>query len=350
MSDKKVKKGYGEHGLLMTEGEFKARGLVTATSKDSFFKQSTQKNGFERNTVNFGVKTSTDNEVYVQISDSEKEDAWFYKPSATKGEKGVSKKISWGQRKNFKEEGFSPIGVTVGLKKDESNKNVKESMADYDAAEYLSQELKDDMPVLIVGELEFSSSEGKNGKNRYKKLKIKKIFNSAVDFSKEDFKEESHFKQKCLFVDIAQAQKDGKADTEDPRWIVKAKIVTYKGLEDIEFILRNKKLASNFRKNLKAYNRISIHGKINNQRIVEVVENTSDDDWGGESDPFDNVGSSRKFEFEITGIDTKDIDTKTYTEKIVLDAFKAQDEFGSEEMPWSDDDNKDDGEDDGLDW
>lgn len=350
MADKKVKKGYGEHGLLMTEGEFKVRGLVTATKKDSFFKQTTQKNGFERNTVNFGVKTSSDNEVYVQISESEKEDAWFYKPSEIKKEKGVSKKIAWGQRKNFKEEGFSPIGVTIGLKKDESNKNVKESMADYDAAEYLSKELKDDMPVLIVGELEFSSSEGENGKNRYKKLKIKKIFNSAVDFSKEDFKEECHFKQKCLFMDITQAQKDGKADTEDPRWIVKAKIVTYKGLEDIEFILRNKKLASSFRKNLKPYNRISIYGKINNQRIVEVVENTSDD-WGGESDPFDNVSGKREFEFEITGIDTKDIDTKTYTEQIILDAFKAQDEFGSDETPWGNEDGEDDGSgDDEIDW
>jgi hypothetical protein len=344
----KVKKGHGEHGLPMTEGQFKVRGLVAGTKKgDKFFSKMTQKNGFERNTVNFAVKTSEDNEVYVQISDSEKEDAFFYKKSDVKGEKGTTKKISWGQRKNFKEEGFTPIGVIVGLDKDENNKNVSKSMFDYDAAEYLSNKVEDDMVVMIIGELEFSSNEGENGRNRYKKLKIKKIYNSVVDFSQEDFKEESYFKQKCLFMDITQAKIDNKVDTEDPRWIVKAKIVTYKTLEDIEFIIRNKTLASNFRKHLKPYNRISIHGIINNKRMAEEVQNTSTDDWGGESDPFNHINSPRKFEFEIIGIDTKDIDTKTYTEEIVINAFKAQDEFGSENPPW---DNDDTVEDDDTEW
>lgn len=344
----KVKKGYGEHGLPMTEGQFKVRGLVSGTQKgDKFFSQKTQKNGFERNTVSFPVKTSEDNEVYVQISDSEKEDAFFYKKSDVKGEPGVTKKISWGQRKNFKEEGFNPIGVIVGLEKDENNKNVSKSMFEYDAAEYLSKQLKDDMAVMIVGELEFSSNEGENGKNRYKKLKIKKIYNSVVDFTNEDFKEESFFKQKCLFMEIVQAKKDNKPDTEDPRWIVKAKIVTYKTLEDIEFTIRNKTLANNFKKHLKAYNRISIYGAINNKRMAEEVENTSSDDWGGESDPFNFVGTPRKFEFEIKGIDTKDIDTKTYSEEIVINAFKAQDEFGSNDAPWNDDNSTTDDE---VDW
>ena len=220
-------------------------------------------------------------------------------------------------------------------------------MFDYDAAEYLAEKLEDDMAVMIVGELEFSSNEGENGKNRYKKLKIKKIYNSAVDFSNEEFKEESYFKQKCLFMDIVQAKKDNKPDTEDPRWIVKAKIVTYKTLEDIEFVIRNKVLANNFKKHLKSYNRISIHGHINNRRMAEEVENTSNDDWGGESDPFNFVGTPRKFEFEITGIDTKDIDTKTYTEEIVVNAFKAQDEFGSDNVPWNNDDTVSD---DDLEW
>lgn len=344
----KVKKGYGEHGLLMTEGQFKVRGLVTGTKKgDKFFSKMTQRNGFERNTINFAVKTSEDNEVYVQISDSEKEDAFFYKKSDIKGEKGTTSKISWGQRKNFKEEGFTPIGVTVGLEKDEKNKNINKNMFEYDAAEYLSNKLEDDMAVMIVGELEFSSSENANGKNRYKKLKIKKLYNSVVDFSQEDFKEESYFKQKCLFIDIVQAKKGDRVDTEDPRWIVKAKIVTYKTLEDIEFVIRNKVLASNFKKHLKPYNRISIHGTINNKRMAEEVQSASNDDWGGESDPFNHINSPRKFEFEIIGIDTKDVDTKTYTEAIVINAFKAQDEFGSDENVWEDDTNI---EDDETDW
>jgi len=340
----------GEHGLPLTEGQFKARGLVTGTKKgDKFFQQKTQKNGFERNTVSFGLKTSEDNEVYVQISDSEKEDAWFYKQSEVKGEPGTSKKISWGQRKNFKEEGFQPIGVIIGLEKNENNKNINKSIFDYDAAEYLSKKLEDDMPVLVVGKTEFSSMENQNGKNRYKRLKIKKIYNSIVDFSQEEFKEESYFKQKCLFMEIAQAQKDNKPDTEDPRWIVKTKIVTYKTLEDVEFIIRNKVLASNFRKYLKPYNRISIHGKISNKRMAQEVVVTNDDNWGGESDPFDMINNPLKFEFEITGIDTKDIDKDTYTEDIVIKAFKAKDEFGSDNWDGNDSETNLD-EDPEMDW
>ena len=75
----------------------------------------------------------------VEFSESEKEYAWFYKQSETRGEKGTSKKIAWGQRNNFKEDGFVPIGVTIGLKKDENNKNIKENMFEYDAAKYLSE-------------------------------------------------------------------------------------------------------------------------------------------------------------------------------------------------------------------
>jgi hypothetical protein len=339
----------GEHGLPLTEGQFKTRGLVTGTNKgNKFFLQKPQKNGFERNTVSFGLKTSEDNEVYVQISESEKEDAFFYKQSEVTGEKGTTKKISWGQRKNFKEDGFEPIGVNVGLEKDENNKNIIVNMFDYDAAKYLSTKLKDEMPVLVIGELEFSSKEGENGKDRYKKLKIKKIYNSVVDFTKEDFKQENFFKQKCLFMEIVQATKDGKPDTEDPRWLVKAKIVTYKTLEDIEFVIRNKTLASNFRKYLKPYNRIAIHGVINNKRMAQEVENTNIDDWGGDADPFNMIGSPRKFEFEITGIETKDIDTKTYTEDIVIKAFKAQDEFGNN-ASW-DESGEDVSENDDMEW
>lgn len=344
----KVKKG--EHGLILTEGQFKLKGLVTALQKNDALKQTTQRNGFERNTLKFGIKTSEDSEIYVQIADSEKEDAHFYKKATEKGGEGVVKKISWAQRNNFKDEGFEPIGVSIGLDKDEKNKNIITNMFDYDAAAYLHKKLKDDMPVLVVGELEISSFQGEDGLIRDKKLKIKKIYNSLVDFSKEDFNEENFFKQKCLFMDISQATKNGKPDTEDPHWIVKAKIVTYKSLEDIEFVIRNKTLAQNFKKHLKPYNRISIHGKINNKRLAQQVTETSSDDWGGESDPFQMVNNPRKFEFEIKGIETKDIDTKTYTEEIVKNAFKAKNEFGGDNAPWEDSGEVNNNDDDEFEW
>ena len=326
----KVKKGHGEHGLPMTAGEYKVRGFVTGTLNKNFFKVSTQKNGFERNTVNFGVKTSPSNEVYVSISDSEKDIAYFYKKSETKGEKGEVKKVEWDKRFDFDEKGFNIIGANIGLEKDEKGKNVISSFTDYDAAEYLSDLLKDDEPVLVMGDIDFSSSiSEKDGIIRYKKFQIKKIYNSNLDFEDEKFVEENYFKQKCLFISIDLAKKDGVVDKEDPRWLMSVKVVTYKGLEDVEFVIRNKRLGTEIKKRIKPYNCIECYGKINNSRQEEEVQ-VETDDWGGESDPFEKVYSPRKFELEVVGLDTKNIDTTTYTEEIVTEAFKAKEEYGKD--------------------
>jgi hypothetical protein len=340
-----AKQKIGKHGLPQNEGQFKLKGLVVGKKKDDFFTSKTQKNGLERNTVKFALKTSPlDNEVYVEISDSEKEDAWFYKQGDKKaGIEGESKKISWGQRNNFHEEGFQPIGVSIGLDKDDADKNVIISKHDYDAAEYVSKRLEDDKAVMAVGEIEFSSFDGEDGKIRSKKLKIKKIYNSFVDFEKDDFVEENYFKQTFVYMDIDQAKKDGQPDKEDPRFIVKGKIVGYSTLEDVEFVLRNKQLAQNFKKKLKPYNCIEVHGAINNLRMTEEVEETNGDDWGGESNPFDKVNNPRKFEFEIKGINTKNIDIKTYTEANITEAFKADEEFGNDEWSGNSEDTSGDG-------
>lgn len=319
----------GSHGLKLNEGSFRLKGLVTGANREDVFKTTTQKNNMNRNTLKFGVKTSEENEVYVRISDSEKEKAWFYKRGdKKKGIDGESKAIEWDNRLNFHEEGFQAIGVNIGLDKDEEEKNVIVNKHDFDAAEYVAERINDDLPVRIIGETEFSSFDGQDGKIRSKNLNIKKIYNSYVDFEKDDFEEESYFKQTFLFMGIDRAKdKDGKPDSVDPRFIVQGKVVTYSSLENVEFVIRNKKLGLNFQKKLKPYNCIEVYGKINNQRVAEEVEST-EDDWGSEENPFEVVNSPRKFEFEIKGINTKNIDTKTYTEQIVTDAFKADEEFG----------------------
>lgn len=342
----------GSHGLKLNEGGFRFKGLVTGANKEDVFKTTTQKNNLNRNTLKFGVKTSEDNEVYVRLSDSEKEKAWFYKRGdKKKGIDGESKSVDWDSRLNFHDEGFQAIGVSIGLDKDEEEKNVIVNKHDFDAAEYVSERISDDLPVRIIGDIEFSSFDGQDGKIRSKNLNIKKIYNSFVDFEKDDFVEENYFKQTFLYMGIDRANgKDGKPDTEDPRFLVKGKVITYSTLEDVEFVIRNKKLGQNFQKNLKPYNCIEVHGNINNKRIAEEVED-SGDDWGGEANPFEVVNNPRKFEFEITGINTKNIDKETYTEKIVADAFKADEEFGDE---WDgneeDKSSKDEENQDGYEW
>ena len=342
----------GKHGLKQNEGQFKLKGLVTGANKDDLFKSTVQKNDMARNTLKFGVKTSEDNDIWVRISDSEKKKAWFYKKGdKKKGIEGESKSVDWEKRLNFHEEGFEPIGVSIGLDKDKDEKNIIVNKHDYDACKYISERLENDMPLRIIGEIEFNSFDGQDGKIRSKNLNVKKIYNSFVDFEKDDFVEENYFKQSFLFMGIDRAKdKNGNPDSEDPRFIVKGKVITYSTLEDVEFVVRNKKLGLNFQKKLKPYNCIEVHGVINNKRMAEEVEET-EDDWGGELNPFDLISSPRKFEFEIKGINTKNIDTKTYTKEIVTEAFKADDEFGNDDWEGNteDTDNKEE-TDDGYDW
>lgn len=361
----------GKHGLPQTEGKFEIRGEVIGTQKDNFFKSTVQKNKLNRNTVSFGVKSSLDNEIYVEISDSEKEKAYYCKRNNNKGVVTYETTyIDWDKRiapvKNkqgkvqvppivdFNEEenliineythvgdGFSPIGVTVGLLKDENGKNITKNFFDYDAAEVVSVLLEEDSPVFIMGETEFSSFSTNEGMRRYKKLKIKKIYNSAINFESDDFKERAVFEQRFIFTGIEPAKINGEIDKEDRRWIVSGKIVNYNSLEDVEFIIRKPDLAKNYKKRIKPYTAITASGFINNRReaIAEVVE----DDWGGE-EVFNIVSSPRKFEFEILS-GANNMDTETYTEEILNETFAAKEEYDSfsiddDEDPWGDDEDE----------
>lgn len=359
-----AKQKIGKHGLPETTGNFRIRGVVVGKRKDDFFKSSTQKNGLQRNSISFAVKSSADNEVYVEISDSEKEKAYFFKSNG-KGKGGETKSVDWDKRtvpiRNKKgvlehppvvafdddenlvinkyiesENGFNPIGVSIGLFKDEDGKNVTKTFFDYDAALVLSTLIEEDLPVLIVGETDFSSMETDEGIRRYKKLKIKKIYNSSVNFEAEDFKEESVFQQRFIFIDIEPAKKNGEVDKEDRRWIVSGKIVNYNSLEDVEFVIRKPDLAKNYKKRIKPYTAITVSGRINNRREEEKV--VVEDDWGGE-EVYEVVNSPRKFEFEIVSR-PKDEDVTTYTESALKEAFTAKDEynsFSSDDDPWGDD-------------
>ena len=360
-----AKQKISKHGLPETTGNFRIRGVVVGKRKNDFFKSSTQKNGLQRNSISFAVKSSADNEVYVEISDSEKEKAYFFKSNG-KGKGGETKSVDWDKRtvpiRNKKgvlehpsiitfddnenlvinkyiesENGFNPIGVSIGLFKDEDGKNVTKTFFDYDAALVLSTLIEEDLPVLIVGETDFSSMETDEGTRRYKKLKIKKIYNSSVNFEAEDFKEESVFQQRFIFIDIEPAKKNGEIDKEDRRWIVSGKIVNYNSLEDVEFVIRKPDLAKNYKKRIKPYTAITVSGRINNRREEEKV--VVEDDWGGE-EVYEVVNSPRKFEFEIVSR-PKDEDVTTYTESALREAFTAKDEYNSfssdDDDPWGDD-------------
>lgn len=334
----------GLHGLPQSKGEFQLRGELTGLKRDKFFVADETNKEKERRICKFGVKTSLESEVYVQLGDKEQDNVYFY----NKDEKNTAP-VSWAKRKEFSKDGYQLIGCNFGLEKETDDKgnevNLKLSKHAFDGAEYLNELAKEEIikdgdAVFVVGKLEFSSFEGDKGMVRFKKFDVNKMYNSSVDFIADDFEEVSKFKQQFIYMGSEM-----KEDESGKFLLVKGLTVTYFGFEEVEFKVRNKKLAQNMNKRLKAYSNITCHGVVLNTRDEEVVE-TSDEDWGGEADSFDQVGTPRKFELLIKGIDTKDIDTTTFTKKIVDEAQKADEDFGvdSNSGDW-DSDNKDDDDD-----
>ena len=80
--------------------------------------------------------------------------------------KSYQEKVKWDKRKTFNKEGYSLIGLRLGLEKDEDGKNIQETMVEFDACERIGSTLKDDMSVFIKGKIEFSSFDGQDGKKR----------------------------------------------------------------------------------------------------------------------------------------------------------------------------------------
>ena len=72
------------------------------------------------------------------------------------------------------------------------------------------------------------------------------------------------------------------------------------------------------RKNLKPYNSIQVHGKIEVSHIVEEVVEDTTDEWG-DSNPMSNrrANAPTKRELVITGASPSTITTDVYTEESV---------------------------------
>jgi hypothetical protein len=188
----------------------------------------------------------------------------------------------------------------------------------FDACEYIKKNLKDDASTFIRGNIEFSSYLDSDGNTR---RSIKYVPNQIslckdVDFEEydEDNKPVHDFTQTIVFMGIDKEKVDEK---DTGRFVVKAKVITYSDIVDTEFIIVDAKLANLFKKNLKPYNAISVHGRI---EVSHKIEESSDDDWG-ESNNMTAVSAPSKTEMIITGATPATIDRTLYNEKNVSEAI-----------------------------
>jgi hypothetical protein len=322
-----------KHGLPQTKGFFKLRGIATGTVRENAFKHREFDNGGERNAFSFGVQTAPESTVFVNVEGYKNDKVYLFKRSEVKGQKGDQKVVDWAKRYDFVNDGFAPMGVAVGLETNDEGKNITTTLLDFDAAKKVRQELEDDFPIFVRGDIEFSSFKNDNGEvRRNKKFVVKNIYNSkAIDFESDDFTETADFKQKIIYTGISKSTEPG-----ETKFVVEAKVITYNSIEDAEFIVYNTALANQFKKALKPYQAMDVWGKIFNKVDAEEIEESAGV-WG-EEDSFKKATKSYIRELVITGADPATIDKETYTEESIEEGYKKLHSEGQVESgSWGDD-------------
>lgn len=306
--------------LPQTKGEFQIRGNVSGTAKQGFFASKKTKNNSDMNIANFGVVYDAGQTAYLTLSGTVNKSVYYYS-----GTEKNTKEVAWAQRDKCPANGYNLIGVKVGLETetDENGKvsNIKKTLVDYDAAEYISKHLQDNSPVFVKGNLEFSSYVDKKGETkRGHKLIPNQISLCAkpIDFEDEEYKTLADFKTTIVFESIEKEKDDQGKETG--RFVLNALSIGYSTITNVSFIIEDAKLAQLMKKNLKAYNAIEVGGVFKSTIVVESV--TEEDDWG-QKNSFDRVNVPRKFEMVITGAKPATIDRETYTEENIASARKA---------------------------
>ena len=313
--------------LPQTKGTFQVRGIVSGVEKDNFYTEKKTKTGNDFRMVNFGVEYEDKKTIYPSLNGMPRDKVYFSKKDKDTGNTDT-KAIAWKDRIKKAPEGYRMIGVLAGLQKikDENGKvrNDNKTLTEYDACEYISENLQDGDSVFVKGNLEFGSYTNKDGEvSRTTKFVPTQISlcQKDVDFEAEDYAPAHDFTQTIVFVGIDQEREN---DKPTGRFVVDAKIVNYNSIESAEFIIEDAKLAKQMRSGLKPYNSIQVHGHINVVNNVEDVNDEEDDDCWGESNDMDNkrVFAPTHRELIITGAKPSTIDKETYTEKAIDEAIK----------------------------
>lgn len=312
--------------LPQTKGTFQVRGIVSGVEKKNFYTEKKTKTGKDFRMVNFGVEYEDKKTIFPTLNGMPRDKVYFSKKDKDTGNTDT-KAIAWKDRIKKAPEGYRMIGVLAGLQKikDENGKvrNDNKTLTEYDACEYISENLQDGDSVFVKGNLEFGSYTNKDGEvSRTTKFVPTQISlcQNDVDFEAEDYAPAHDFTQTIVFVGIDQEREN---DKPTGRFVVDAKIVNYNSIESAEFIIEDAKLAKQMRSGLKPYNSIQVHGHINVVNNVEDVNDEEDDDCWGESNDMDKrVFAPTHRELIITGAKPSTIDKDTYTEKAIDEAIK----------------------------
>jgi hypothetical protein len=303
------------HEMPTTNGYYQIRGIVNGVEKQSFYTEKKTKTNKNFRMINFGVEYDKHKSVYMTLSGMPRDKVYFSKKD--KNGKNVTDNVSWVNRNKIPDGARMFNSINCGLTKIAGTEdNDQRILIDYDACDYIANNLKDGSSVYVGGNLEFSSYTKDGVVNRSTKLIPNQIsLCNTVDFDSEQYVSKNYFTQTIVFMGIEKEKED---DKPTGRFVVEAKIVNYNSIEPVEFIIEDVDLANKFRNHLKPYNAITVNGDIT---VVHSVEEVKNDDGWGRVDPTKKIDRSSKREFVIKGTNGAP-DKETYTEKAINDAIR----------------------------
>lgn len=323
------------HEMKQTTNSFQLRGIISGTKSQRFYKSGTSQNNANWNALEFGVKIAEDKTVYCSMRGFPRAEVFYYK-SGENGAKGTTQKVAWKDRKKSPGAGYRMIGVNISTGKDDEGKNVNEVFTEYDAIEWLKENLEDDTSVFIKGNLQFSSYTDRNGQTK-KKVELVptqiSYTQKPVDFDAEDYKEMCEFENTIVFQSIDKEEDENGKSTG--RFILTGYSIGYNSVENVSFILKEDcaKLAGNLKKRMKTGYAIKTFGRV---EVINDISTVDEDDEGwGTASPMQRVNTRTRREYIVYRAEPSSIDEESYSEDDIMAAIrkinaakKAKENFG----------------------
>ena len=310
------------HDMKYTQSNFQLRGVITGTQSQRFYKSGAGKNGGSWNSLEFGVKIAEGKTVYVSLRGFPRDDVFYYKRGEN-GAKGTTKRVAWKDRKKSPGADYRLIGVNISTGKDDSGKNINTTFTEYDAIEWLHENLHDDDSVFVKGNMQFSSYTDRNGQTR-KKIELVptqiSYTQKPINFDADDYTEMAEFENTIVFKSIDKEEDENGKGTG--RFVLSGHSIGYNSVENVSFIVdaEHAKLANNLRKAMKEGYSVKTFGRID--VIVDTTTVDSDDSGWGESSPLERLNVPVRREYVVYRADPGSIDKEEYSPEDIAVAVR----------------------------
>ena len=322
-----------EGKLTACEGSSQLRGIIVGKDnprKGNGFTEGKTKAQVPYRSIRFLLKTNTDNVVPVELFGQIQDKAYLYNKTLKD-----TKPVAWAKRFDKAPDGYELILPT------------------YDLTKKISDDFKDGMSVVVVGETKFSeyTPDGSTTAQLQNKIEIKRIFKAAapIDFTSDKFEEECYFIQEIIIREVVEVASENKLDIYayvlESRGKKKAPVV-----QPALFEINTDTADAVFVRNMKALkfgDFIKVNGKILCEAVIEEV--AENDGWGKK----EKVAVSYHKALEITGAYGETLEKKKYTEedlvsnnvdatfngtgdaaKKILEQLEKEQAEGSDELPF----------------